>query len=343
MASAIQKTASLQHNAELAAIFRKMADCYAYLGREERFRARAYETVAGVLANMQEPVDIYGDDIKALDELKGVGESIAQKIIEYIHTGKIATFEKLKKKVPLQLLELMSAEGIGPATIRQLHDELHVNTPGQLAKAIEEGKLANVKGFAAKKTEKLNALLKPDKEKKRIPLTEARAIANKVLEEIKQIPFVEHAEIAGSIRRKKETIGDIDIIIVAQKGSHRRIVKQFIRIPLIEKVLAAGDTKASVQLYSSQVQVDIRVVEPAQYGSALFYFTGSKEHNIKLRLIAKQKGWKMNEYGVFENKTGRRLAGETEQSIYDLFGYRYIPPEKRLGAGELDKATLLKK
>lgn len=332
------KKPAFRHNAELAGIFRKMAACYAYLGKAERFRARAYADAANVLANMSEPVDAFGDDIKALDKLKGVGDSIARKIAEYEHSGKIAAFEKLKRKVPQDLLELMEVEGIGPATIRKLHDELKVNTKTELAKAIALGKLNKVKGFAAKKVQKLEELVKPDKEKKRIPLKEALALAKEILNEIKKIPAVEKAEIAGSIRRKKETIGDIDIIIVAKKKDHRRIVDQFIKLPLVEKVLAAGDTKASVQLSNRYVQVDIRVVEPSQYGSALFYFTGSKEHNIKLRLIAKQKNWKMNEYGVFENKTGKRLAGETEQSIYNLFGYRYIPPEKRIGGDELEKA-----
>lgn len=342
MQEKMKKIISLQHNAELAFIFRQMADCYDYLGAEHRFRARAYDTAASVLANMKEPVDIYGDDVKALDELKGVGQSIAKKIIEYIHTGKIATYEKLKKQVPVQLLGLVQAEGIGPATIRQLHDALHISTPAQLAKAIEEGKINAIKGFAAKKTEKLREILKSDKEKRRIPLAEAEQMAKKILREINKIPFVEKATIAGSIRRKKETIGDIDIIILAQKKYQQRIIDQFTRLPLIEKVIVAGNTKASVLLYNHHIQVDIRVVEKDQYGSALFYFTGSKEHNIKLRITAKQRGWKMNEYGVFDIKTGKRLAGETEQGIYKLFGLSYIPPEKRLGGNELENAVLKK-
>lgn len=337
MAAVIPKDSTLRLNAKLANIFRKMAACYDYLGKEERFRARAYEDAANVLTNMKGQVDAFGDNIKALDELKGIGESIAHKIVEYEHSGRIEAFEKLKKKVPIDLLELMEAEGIGPAIIRKLHDELHVNTRKELAEAIAQGKLNKVKGFSVSKTEKLETLLKSDKEKKRIPLKEALTVANKIVKEIKRIPFVKKAEIAGSIRRRKETIGDIDIIGVAQKRKHRKVVEQFIKLPGVEKVLAAGETKASVLLYNNHIQVDIRVVEEKEYGSALFYFTGSKEHNIKLRMLAKQRGWKMNEYGVFEIKGGKRLAGETEQSIYHLFGYRYIPPEKRLGEDELEK------
>jgi DNA polymerase (family 10) len=340
MASVKRKDLPHRLNSELADIFLKMSACYSYLGKEERFRARAYEEAAHVLSNMEEPVNTYGDNIKALDELKGIGESIAQKIVEYEHSGQIAAFENLKKQVPEDLLELMEVEGIGPATIRKLHDELHVNTRAELAEAIAQGKLNSIKGFSEKKTGKLEAMLKPDKEKKRIPLSAALTISGKILKEIKKIPFVEKAEIAGSIRRKKESIGDIDIIIVAAKRNHRRIVERFTRLPMVEKVMAAGNTKASVLVRNSHVQVDIRVVEEKEFGSALFYFTGSKEHNIRLRLIAKQKGWKMNEYGVFEIKGGKRLAGETERGIYSLFGYRYIPPEKRLGGNELENAKL---
>lgn len=343
MPTTISNNPRFRHNADLAAIFRQMAACYAYLGKEERFRARAYEDAARVLANMSEPVDAFGDDIKALDALKSIGESIAHKIVEYEHHGRIAAFENLKRKVPLDLLELMDAEGIGPATIRKLHDALHVNTRKELAAAIGQGRLHTINGFAARTIEKLEALVKPDKEKKRIPLKEALPVAREILKGIKKIPLVEKAEIAGSIRRKKETIGDIDIVVLATKRNHRRIIKEFTRLPQVEKILAAGETKASVLLSPRQMQVDIRVVEAAAYGSALFYFTGSKEHNIKLRLLAKQRGWKMNEYGVFENKTGKRLAGETEKGIYALFGYRYIPPEKRLGGNELENALVKKR
>ncbi len=343
MTTAISKRVDLRQNAELAAIFRKMAACYAYLGREERFRVRAYEYAANVLANMRVPVKTFGDDIMTLDGLKSIGESIAHKIVEYEHSGKIAAFEKLKKKVPQDLMELMEVEGIGPATIRKLHNELHVNTRKELAAAIEQGILLRINGFGANKIEKLRTVLKTDKEKKRIQLKDALLISGQILKAVKKFPFVEKAEIAGSIRRKKATIGDIDIIVVARKRNQRKVIKEFIKLQQVEKILAAGETKASAILSSGPIQVDIRVVEASQYGSALFYLTGSKEHNIKLRLLARQKGWKMNEYGVFENKTGKRLAGETEQSIYNLFGYRYIPPEKRLGGDELEKAILLTK
>lgn len=324
-------------NVQLAEIFSKMAACYRYLGGGERFRAQAYENAAKVLTNMKEPVDAYGDDIKALDKLKAVGESIAKKILEYEHTGKVAGYEKLKKNIPMQLLDLMNTEGIGPATVRQLHDELQINTLDELTAAIEQGKLNNLKGFASKKIENLKNALKRGKTEKRFPLKLVQPIADEVLAKIRKIPSVMNAEIAGSIRRKNVTIGDIDIVIIAEKKAQAGIIRKFIQFPEIAEVISAGTTKASVLLHQRHIQLDIRIVEPSSYGAAIFYFTGSKEHNLQLRVLAKQKGWKMNEYGVFDVKTGRKLAGETEAGIYALFGYPYIPPEKRLGLAELEK------
>jgi DNA polymerase (family X) len=328
---------TLQHNKELAAIFRHMADCYSYLGANERFRVRAYDTASKTLANMEEPVDVLADNIKKLDELKGVGESIAEKIIEYLHTGKISTFEKLKKQVPYPLLELMDIEGIGPATIKLLHNKLNVSTKEELEYAIEQGRLTGIKGVAAKKMETIEKVFKTDKSKKRLPYKEAREIAEEVLAAIQKIKEIHMATIAGSIRREKETIGDIDIIITAAQKDWKKIINQITKFPVVEKVLAAGHTKASMILKKGKVQLDIRIVHDDEYGAALFYFTGSKEHTIRLRTIARQKGWKSNEYGVFDTN-GKKIAGKTEEEIYHLFDLPFIPPQERIGSNELDAA-----
>jgi DNA polymerase (family 10) len=329
----------INHNKELAVIFKRMADCYKFMGSDQRFRATAYDTVSKTLSNLKEPVDVYGDDIKKLDELKGVGESIAAKIIEYLQTGKIKTFEELKKKVPYKLLDLMAISGIGPATIRYLYEQFGIKTKDELINLIEEGKLEGVKGFGKRKIENLKTILKVAKREHRIAFTEAEKISTNILNAIVKIPGVIKATVAGSIRRKKETIGDIDIVIVAAQKNWKKIINKFIKLPFVREVKASGETKTSVIIKDYNMQVDIRIVHDFEYGAALFYFTGSKEHNIKLRTLAKQHGWKINEYGVFEEKTGKRLAGETEQQIYDLFGLPFIPPEKRIGAKELDSIS----
>lgn len=325
-------------NMELARIFSQMADCYRYLGPDERFRANAYAGAAQTLRNMQEPVEALATDIQQLEDLKNIGKSIAEKIIEFLATGQIQTFEKLKKKVPFSLLELMDIEGFGPATLRLLHDKLGITTKEELLKAIEKGKLEKIKGFASRKIEKLKQALKLDNSKKRLPLKEAQQIADYFLQAVKGISGVFNATIAGSIRRKKDTIGDIDIVITADERKWKKIITAITQLPQVEKVIVAGKTRASVILKAKQVQADIRIVHEDEYGAALFYFTGSKEHNIQLRNLAKQRGWKVNEYGVFDNKTGKKLAGKTEEEIYDLFNIRFIPPEKRVGGNELRQA-----
>jgi len=327
---------SLRHNKELARIFRQMADCYRYLGPEQRFRAIAYNNASKTLSNMSEPVDVYGHDIKKLDQLKAVGESIATKILEYLDTGTIKTFVELKQEVPFELLELMDIEGIGPATLHILHDTLKVNSKEEIIDAIEQGKLHAMKGFGNKKIENLLRVLKINKdEKRRQSLQTAKKIGNELLAEVNNIPSVIRASLAGSIRRNKETIGDIDIVVTAARRNWKKIINHFIKLPQVNRVLASGETKASVMLKAENMQADIRVVHDDEYGAAMLYFTGSREHNIMLRTIAKKNGWKINEYGVFDVKTNKRLAGETEEGIYRLFGLPFIIPEERLGKDEL--------
>jgi DNA polymerase (family X) len=330
----------LHNNAALSSIFHRMADCYRYLGNKERFRAIAYENVAKMLHNMNEDIANYATDIKSLDEIKGIGESIAEKIIEYLHTGKIRTFEQLKKQVPYELLELMDITGFGPATLKTLHEELLISKKEDLIKALETGRLNNLKGFGEKKIENMRRALKLFKESKRLPLSAAEKVGNEILNEIKKMPGVQKAELAGSLRSKKETIGDIDIIILAEPKNRKKIVTQFVSLPQVERVLTKGSTKASVILKKENVQVDIRLVHDYEYGAAMLYFTGSKEHNIKLRTIARNRGYKINEYGVFNAATNKRVAGSTEEEMYRFLNLKYIQPEQRLDKGEIEKAFL---
>lgn len=340
MVTAQPPKAILQNNIALAAIFHQMANCYRYLGNTERFRTIAYENVAKILHNMQEDIADYANDIPTLDTIGGIGESIAQKIIEYLQTGKIETFEQLKKKVPYELLELMDVTGFGPSTLRTLHQKLNIRKREELVTALENDRFKGVKGFGEKKIELLQRALKLYKQPKQMELKEAENIGEKILQIIKVIPGVEKAEIAGSIRRKKSTVGDIDIIIQAGTAYRKKIVDQFIKIPMVDRVLAKGNTKASVLLKNAGVQVDIRLVHHYEFGAALLYFTGSKEHNIKLRSIAKNRGYKINEYGLFDSITQKRLAGATEEEIYGFLNLRFIPPSLRMDKGEIEKSVI---
>ncbi|HEY6062237.1 MAG TPA: nucleotidyltransferase domain-containing protein, partial [Chitinophagaceae bacterium] len=332
----------LQNNAALSSIFFHMADCYRYLGDDNRFRAIAYDKVGKVLTNMKEDIATYAKDVKTLDEIGGIGESIAEKIMEYLQTGKIKTFEQLKKQVPYELLELMDITGFGPATLKLLHEKLRISNREDLIHALEKDKLRGVKGFAEKKIENMKRALKLFKENKRMPLKAAEKTGNEILSEINKIPGVQKAALAGSLRRKKETVGDIDIVILAEPKNRKKIVTLLIALPQVEKVLAKGVTKASVLLKNRNIQVDIRLVHDYEYGAAMLYFTGSKEHNIKLRTIAKQRGYKINEYGIFDAASHKRLAGETEEEMYRFLNLKYIPPEQRLDKGEIEKAVLAK-
>lgn len=327
-----------RHNAELAAIFHRMAVCYKYLGSNEKFRAIAYEVAAKTIDSLRDDLEQYATDIKTLEQLPGIGESIGEKIIEYLHTGKIKTFEKLKKQVPQELMDLMDVKGFGPSTIKVLHDVLQINNREELMLALEKGRLNGVKGFGKRRIENIKRVLKLNKEdQQRMPLKVAERIGNEILNEVMKFPGVIKATLAGSLRRKKETVGDIDIIVTAERKKWKSIVNKFTQLPQVERVQAKGETRASILLKENNVQVDLRIVHDYEYGAALFYFTGSKEHNIKLRLIAKEKGWKVNEYGVFDNKTGKCMASKTEKDIYELFGINFIPPEQRLGKDELDR------
>lgn len=341
MTPLVHNGSTIQHNAELAAIFHRMAACYKYKGKDERFRAIAYDVAAKTISTLRDDISHYAKDVKTLDQLHGVGESIGEKIIEYLKTGKIKTFEKLKKEVPQDLMDLMDIKGFGPSTIKVLHDVLKVNNRDELIEALEKGKLNGIKGFGERRIENIRRVLKLNKdEKQRMPFKLAERIGKEMLNEVLKMPDVIKAELAGSLRRKKETVGDIDIIIAAPRKKWKSIVNKFVQLPQVGRVQASGETRGSVLLKENNVQVDIRIVHEYEYGAALFYFTGSKEHNIILRSLAKERGWKVNEYGVFELKTGKLLASKTEEDIYHLFGFNYITPEKRLGKNEFEKARI---
>jgi DNA polymerase (family 10) len=234
----------------------------------------------------------------------------------------------------------MEVNGMGPSTLKTLHEKLGINTREDILLAIEQGKLGTLKGFGQKKIENIRRALKIYKETgTRMLLWNALPVGERMLAEIRSMRGVHHAELAGSLRRRKETIGDIDIIIAAGSRFRKPIVKKFTLLPQVGRVIAAGDTKASVVLTENEVQVDIRIVDEKEYGAALLYFTGSKEHNIRLRQMAKEKGWKISEYGLFDTRTNKWLAGKTEEEMYQKLGLEYIPPELREDRGEIAQAA----
>lgn len=330
----------MENNKTLATIFHLMANCYRYLGVDNRFRAIAYERVSRMLYGMREDISKYATDVKSLDEIEGIGESIAEKILEFLNTGRIESFEKLKKKLPYELLELMEISGFGPASLKVLHEKLEINNREDLIDALQKDKLVGLTGFGDKKIENMKRALKIYKEKSRMSLEEAERIGKELLYEISKINGVERSALAGSIRRKLATIGDIDIVIQAEPKKRLGIVNKFIKLEQIKKVLVRGLTKVSVLLKHENIQVDLRLVHDYEFGAAMLYFTGSKEHNIKLRIIAREKGFKINEYGIFDSKTAKRLAGRTEEEIYQFLNMKYIAPEERLDRGEIEAAIM---
>jgi DNA polymerase (family 10) len=332
-------TPDFSKNQALAGIFHDMAACYRFLGPAERFRAMAYEKAAQVLNNMTEDIASLATDIKTLDAIGGIGEGIAGKIMEYMVTGQIQVFEELKKKVPFALLNLMEAGGIGPATLRNLHDALGISNSDELAEAIRQGKLRRLKGFGVTRVNQLMRALKMYTVSERLPYADAAKIALEFRRRLLAIPGVQQAELAGSLRRKKETIGDIDIVMVVPTSSRRKVVQAIRKLPGIKKILSSGLTRISLILRSKLVQADIRLVALEEYGAALLYFTGSKEYNVRLRLLARNLGCKLNEYGLFDLASGKKRAGDTEESLFSALGLPFVPPEKRVDQLTLRQAA----
>lgn len=329
----------MSFNKQLSGIFKNMSSIYQYMDGSQKFRALAYAKAANVIGNLQGDISEYVNS-GTLEEIPGIGESIAEKIREYIETGHIKKYDALKKRVPAELLEMMDVTGFGPQTIKRLHRSLQITNRAELIEALQSGRINRLKGFGEKKVQNLLRSLKLHSAvEERMLLWDALQLADKVMAELNKIKEAEKAEIAGSVRRKKETIGDIDILVAAKECNWKKIVIKFIALPFVREVIAKGETKASVIIEDYNRQVDLRIVHPEEWGAALLYFTGSKEHNIHLRTIAKEKEFKISEYGLFNAKTDKFIAGATEEEIYKLLGFQWIPPEMREDKGELELAA----
>jgi len=319
-------------NKELAKIFYEISDFLEIDGIS--FKPYAYKKAAFSLENLEEDVfDIYekgGND--ALQDISGVGENIANHIEEYIKTGKIKIYEKYKKKLPLKIDELTRVEGLGPKKIKVLYQKLGVKNLKDLEKSAKSHKISPLFGFGDKTENNILQGIEFQKQNKgRLLLGQILPIAESILEELKSLKEVDKISLAGSLRRRKETIGDVDILVVSKKPE--QVMDFFASLELVKKVLAKGKTKTSIHTKEG-FDIDLRVVPEESYGSALQYFTGSKDHNIITRKIAIEKGFKLSEYGLF--KGNKIIAGKTEEEVYKALGMEYIEPELRENQGETE-------
>lgn len=321
-------------NTEIARVLYEIGE---YLDMQKvPFKPRAYEKAAQTIEGLQEEVaDIYKKGgLKAIEEIPGVGISIAEKIEELIKTGKCKYYEELKKKTPVDLSTLTRVEGLGPKKISRLFQKLGIKNLEDLEKAAKAGKIAKLEGFGKKSEEGILKGLEFAKSSDgRFLLGFVLPIVREIENRLRILKEVKKVEVAGSIRRKKETIGDVDILVVSDNP--KPVMDYFVSMPEVARILASGGTKSSVTLKSG-IDVDIRILPEESYGSALLYFTGSKDHNVELRKIAIKKGYKLSEYGLFKGK--KQIAGKTEEEIYKVLGMDYIEPEMREMTGEVETA-----
>ncbi|MDP1853176.1 MAG: DNA polymerase/3'-5' exonuclease PolX [Candidatus Omnitrophota bacterium] len=321
-------------NKQIAEIFRKTAQILEIKG-DNPFKIRAYQRAADSLENVNEDLE----DIERqgrLCQIPGIGHDLAQMISEFIGYGAIKSYDELKQTIPEGLLELLSIPGVGPKTAKLLYDQLKISDIQTLEKYAKEGRLQALPGFKVKHEENiLRGIELVKKGMERMDLGTAYRSAQKFVGILNKHPAVKRIEAGGSLRRMKETVRDIDILVASNKP--REIMDDFVKIKEVKSVLGQGPTKSSV-VTKEGVQVDLRVVDEKSFGSALMYFTGSKAHNIRLRQVAIKKGLKLSEYGVFK-KEKNIAAGFSEKEIYRLLGMPYIEPELREDSGEIEAAA----
>jgi len=318
---------------EIARFFENFANLLAIRGRkEDAFPIIAYRRAANTFRE-------HGDKIESLIKtgklasLETIGEKIEKKVSELVRTGTVAEYEEVKRDIPESLLDLLAIPSLGPKKAAILLRELNVTDIPSLKNALKSGEVKKLPGFGKKTAENFEEGLNMIKKvRKRIPRSKAVPIAKRITDYMKKCRDVEKLEIAGSYRRKEETIGDIDILVSGR--NHSAIADHFASYPEVQKVLGKGETKISV-LLKSGLQVDMRIIDKSCWGAALQYFTGSKAHNVEMRILAKKKGLKISEYGVFKigaNGSETRIAGKTEEDVYRSLGIKCPAPEKRHGS-----------
>ncbi|MEE9180251.1 MAG: DNA polymerase/3'-5' exonuclease PolX [Vicinamibacteria bacterium] len=300
------------------------------------FKPRAYEKAADAVEAMEEPVSkLFAEGgIKRVATVPGVGKSIAEKISEFIETGKVDYLEEMKSRRPVDLMELTAIEGVGPKTVGMLYDALGVRTLDDLERVAREGKVRSLRGFGEKSEQEiLRGLAFLRQHRGRFPLGEVLPLAYFIEQCLRELDGVDKVTVAGSVLRRKETVGDVDVLVVSRHAD--RVMDFFVTMPEVTHVHGKGPTKSSVRLENG-LDVDLRVVPAKSFGAALNYFTGSKAHNVHLRRIAQERGLKLNEYGLF--KGTKAVAGKTEEDLYRALDLPFIPPELREDRGEIEAA-----
>ncbi|MEJ2091099.1 MAG: DNA polymerase/3'-5' exonuclease PolX [Syntrophobacterales bacterium] len=321
------------HNRDIAEIFNKVADLLEIEGANQ-FRVRAYRNAARTIGDLPQSAADLVEKGEDLSKLSGIGQDLAGKIAEIVETGELGQLKELESRTPADLGRMMDIAGLGPKRVQTLHANLGINSLDDLRKAVQQEKIQQVPGFGVKTEKKiLQGLAGLVGKKKRFGLKEVEEIAQSLLNHLQKVQGIKEVVIAGSYRRRQETVGDLDILATCKKGS--QVMEAFVKHEDVEEVVSQGKTRSTVMLRSG-LQVDLRVLAQVSFGAALHYFTGSKSHNIAVRKLGVHRGLKINEYGVFQGE--KRLAGQTEAEVYAQVDLPYIEPELRENRGEIEAA-----
>ena len=335
-------------NLDVSRVLTTLADLLEIQGANP-FRIRAYRNAVNTVNSLSRPLAAMVEAGEDLTKLPGVGKTVAHHIIEFLKTGRITRLEEVSAEIPVTLVELVRLDGVGPKKAKKLFEQLGVKTVDDLAVQLDAGTVRELDGFGRKSAEKIKRSIEDHrKHSGRFQIHEVEKLIAGVLEHMAHAPGVDKIELAGSLRRRKETIGDVDIL-ARHEGDGTPVVDHFVGFDGAARVLGAGPTKGSIVLHSG-LQVDLRVIPGRSFGAALQYFSGSKEHNVAVRTLAVRKGFRVNEWGVFRlpedvdpatvgKEDGERLAGDTEEGVYEVLGMSWVPPALRENRGEVEAAV----
>ena len=324
------------NNQEVAQTFSLLADMLDIEGKENRFAILAYRRAAEQIANLERDINVIAQ-AGELRSISGIGQAIADKITALLNTGSFDLLERMKQTIPAGVVQLLAVPDMGPKRVKLLWEQTGVTTIAELEQAAREGKLAGLPGIGPKMEAKIIANIEVTKKRSttdRTPLGLAYPLAHAMLKRLMYVDGVLRASVAGSLRRMRETIGDIDLLIAAEAADP--VMDVFVALPQVAEIIARGPTKSSVRLHTGQ-QVDLRVIQPQHWGAALQYFTGSKDHNVRLREIALKQGYSLNEYSLTRVTDGKDFFCHEEREVYETLGLPFIPPELREDRGEFKR------